>query len=107
MPDLGNNWQVQVPGTCPFYLFQDKYEQLLVARGLIAKEGGHGQQVMNNDELGGLQGEEHDVEALKSGIAGLDAKLNKLVGLGQIGVVCCVIVTVFVVVGVISMMLKY
>jgi hypothetical protein len=107
VPDLVNNLQVQVLGTCPWYLFQDKYEHLLVARGLIAKEGGHEQHVVvNNDELGGLQGEEHDVEALKSGIAGLDAKLKKLVDLGQIGVVCCVIVTVFVVVGVISMMLK-
>ena len=89
---------MQVPGTCLFYLFQDKYERLLVAKGLIAREGGHEHHlVVNNDELGGLQGEEHDVEALKSGIAGLDGKLKKLVVLGQVGVVCCVIVTVFVV----------
>jgi len=46
------------------------------------------------------------VDVVKSGIAGLDGKLKKLVVLGQVGVVCCVIVTVFVVVGVISMILK-
>ena len=99
---------MQVPGTCPWFLFQDKYERLLVARGLIGgtREGGHEQQVVNHDELGGLQGEEHAVEALKSGIVGLDAKLKKLVDLGQIGVVCCVVASVFVVVGVIGMMLK-
>ena len=100
---------MQVPGTCPWFLFQDKYERLLVARGLIGgtREEGHEQQVVvNHDELGGLQGEEHAVEALKSGIVGLDAKLKKLVDLGQIGVVCCVVASVFVVVGVIGMMLK-
>jgi hypothetical protein len=82
---------------------------MLIARGLIggARVGGTEEQVpVNHDELGGLQGEEHDVEALKNDIAGLDAKLKKLVDLGQIGVVCFVIVSVFVVVGVISMLLE-
>ena len=61
---------------------------------------------MISDELGGLQGAEHDVEALETRIAGLDAKLKKPVDLGEIGAVCSVVVTVFVVVGVISMLLK-
>jgi hypothetical protein len=59
-----------------------------------------------SDELGGLQGAEHDVEALETRIAGLDVKLKKLVDLGKIGVVCSVVVAVFVVGGVISMLLK-
>ena len=61
---------------------------------------------MISDELGGLQGAEHDVEALETRIAGLDAKLKKPVDLGKIGAVCSVVVTVFVVGGVISMLLK-
>ena len=61
---------------------------------------------MISDELGGLQGAEHDVEALETRIAGLDAKLKKQVDLVEIGAVCSVVVTVFVVVGVISMLLK-
>ena len=61
---------------------------------------------MISDELGGLQGAEHDVEALETRIAGLDAKLKKLVDLGKIGAICSIVVVVFVVVGVISMLLK-
>jgi len=39
-------------------------------------------------------------------IAGLDVKLKKLVDLGKIGVVCSIVVAVFVDVGVISKLLK-
>jgi hypothetical protein len=63
-----------------------------------------------SDEVGGLHGAidgtsnglacvNDDVEALKASIGGLDAKLKKLVDLGQIGVVCIVVLAVFVVLG--------
>jgi len=89
-------------------LFADKYERLFIQRGLIEGTRVDSTQAVPVicDELGGLQGAEHDVEALETRIAGLDAKLKKPVDLGEIGAVCSVVVTVFVVVGVISMLLK-
>jgi hypothetical protein len=89
-------------------LFADKYRRLLIRRELIEDTRVDSARAVHviSDELGGLQGAEHDVEALETRIAGLDVKLKKLVDLGKIGVVCSVVVAVFVVGGVISMLLK-
>ena len=90
----------QVPGTCLWYLFVDKYEKMLIKRGVIAITGVETEQPVPelSDEVGGLQAAvdgvnnvlacvNDDVEALKATIGGLDAKLKKLVVLGEIGVV--------------------
>ena len=47
----------QVPGTCPWYLFADKYEKMLIERGVIAITGVETEQPVPelSDEVGGLQ----------------------------------------------------
>jgi hypothetical protein len=106
-----------VSGTCLWFLFADKYEKMLIDRRVIAITGVETEQPVPelSDEVGGLQvavdGANNvlacvndDVEALKATIGGVDAKLKKLVVLGEIGVVFIVILAVFVVLGVIKML---
>ena len=47
----------QVSGTCPWYLFADKYEKMLIKRGVIAITGVETVQPVPelSDEVGGLQ----------------------------------------------------
>lgn len=118
---------MQVPGSCPWYLFADKYEKLLIGRGLIQKRGTAAGGISAEESLteaeqmkiaiGRIEGLVeankteltpllYSVVSLKNGTDSVDAKLQKLVVLGKIGAVCLVLVTVLVVVGLIIMLVK-
>jgi hypothetical protein len=92
-------------------MFADKYKRMLIRKGLITPTReeieGRGRQVFS--EVAGLGdaavGRDNVVPILGE-IGGLDAKLKKLVTLGQIGVVCTLVIAVFVVLGVIILLVN-
>lgn len=88
-------------------MFADKYERLLARRGLIqgATEHGVHPEAEVTEETVGFE-RVHDLEAIQSSISGLDSKLKRLVHLGHVGVACCVVIAVFVVVAVVRMLLQ-
>lgn len=116
-----------MPGTCPWYLFADKYEKMLIEKGFIQKnrtvvagiraekalptveqiriaiEHIEGLVEANKTELAPLL---DDVVSLKNGADRVDEKLQNLVVIGKIAAVCLVVVAVFVIVGVIIMLVK-
>lgn len=101
----------QDPSTCRWYLFQDKYERLLISKGIIEGRRLEVDQPVPemSSEVAGFEGavdSRDNAVPLLGQIGGLDAKLKKLVILGQIGVVCTLIIAVFVVVGVILLLLN-
>jgi ubiquinone biosynthesis protein UbiJ len=110
----------------PWYLFADKYEKMLIANGKIEMTGDvaiirpeeslpeveqiriairrlEGLVEANKTELAPLL---DDVVSLKNGADRVDEKLHKLIDIGKIVVVCLVVVAVFVVVGVVTMVVK-
>jgi hypothetical protein len=116
-----------VPESCPWYLFADKYEKMLIATGIIEKRGTamagirleqslpeveqiriaigriEGLVEANKTELARLL---DDVLSLKNGTDRVDEKLQKLIDIGKFAAVCLVVLAVFVVVGVIVMLVK-
>jgi hypothetical protein len=110
----------------PRYLFAAKYKKMLIANGKIEKTGVvaiirpeeslpeveqiriairrlEGLVEANKTELAPLL---DDVVSLKNGADRVDEKLHKLIDIGKIVVVCLVVVAVFVVVGVVTMVVK-
>jgi len=105
-------------------LFADKYEKLLIAKGLVEKRGTADAGIRQEDSMneveqikiaiGRLEGVVEankteltpllaDVVSLKNGSDRVAEKLQKLVDLGKIVAVCLVVAAVFLVLGVITM----
>jgi hypothetical protein len=108
-------------------LFVDKYEKLLIAKGLVEKRGTADAGIRQEDStneveqikiaIGRLEGVVEankteltpllaDVVSLKNGSDRVAEKLQKLVDLGKIVAVCLVVAAVFLVLGVITMFFK-
>jgi len=105
-------------------LFADKYEKLLIAKGLVEKRGTTDAGIRQEDSMneveqikiaiGRLEGVVEankteltpllaNVVSLKNGSDRVAEKLQKLVDLGKIVAVCLVVAAVFLVLGVITM----
>lgn len=105
-------------------MFADKYEKLLIAKGLVEKRGTADAGIRQEDSMneveqikiaiGRLEGVVEankteltpllaDVVSLKNGSDRVAEKLQKLVDLGKIVAVCLVVAAVFLVLGVITM----
>jgi hypothetical protein len=95
---------LQDPSSCPWFLFADKYKGMLIRRGLIEATAAETVIQQPEPELAAV-GRDSDVPMLGA-IGGLDAKLKKLVTIGQIGVVCTLVIAVFVVLGVIILLVN-
>lgn len=108
-------------------MFVDKYEKLLIAKGLVEKRGTADAGIRQEDStneveqikiaIGRLEGVVEankteltsllaDVVSLKNGSDRVAEKLQKLVDLGKIVAVCLVVAAVFLVLGVITMFFK-
>lgn len=108
-------------------MFADKYEKLLIAKGLVEKRGTADAGIRQEDSMneveqikiaiGRLEGVVEankteltpllaDVVSLKNGSDRVAEKLQKLVDLGKIVAVCLVVAAVFLVLGVITMFFK-
>ena len=117
-------YKLQDSTTCPWYLFADKYEKLLIAKGLVEKRGTTDAGIRQEDSMneveqikiaiGRLEGVVEankteltpllaDVVSLKNRSDRVAEKLQKLVDLGKIVAVCLVVAAVFLVLGVITM----
>ena len=117
-------YKLQDSTTCPWYLFADKYEKLLIAKGLVEKRGTTDAGIRQEDSMneveqikiaiGRLEGVVEankteltpllaDVVSLKNESDRVAEKLQKLVDLGKIVAVCLVVAAVFLVLGVITM----
>jgi hypothetical protein len=112
-----------VPGTCPWYVFADKYEKLLASMGLIQRAGTavatsrpevyvdvcREHRIPIGRQEGLLEANKTELApllTLKNGADGVDEKLQKLIALGQISAVCLVVVAVLVVAVVVIMLVK-
>jgi hypothetical protein len=115
-----------VLGTCPWYIFADKYQKMLFAKGIIEKIETVVATIRPEESLpeveeiriaiGCLEGllEANKIElaplldavvSLKNGADRVDENLQKLIDIGKIAAVCLVVVVVFVVVVVVVILL--